>query len=207
MTDTPENIDVPVTFFMDYQCPFSYLGHMRLKRLKERYPLEIHVRYIETQPSNGAGEIVPAVNDNAQSHWLENVERVEKLCAEEDVPFQRPGFVTNTRRACLLGIACTDHHPDRFEALYDALFKSYFVYGQNIGQEKVLVDLLEALNLKDLSEVAWSTPKYFQALLRHVEKAQRLELEGIPSLRVSRRVFTGADAVALLEKAMSEGHA
>ena len=56
MSNLPE---IQITVFSDYICPFCYVGHHRLMRLKDSYDLKINWCFIEIHPETSAlGEAV-----------------------------------------------------------------------------------------------------------------------------------------------------
>ena len=51
MSEKPELL---VTVYSDYICPFCYIGHVRLARLRDQYELKVNWRFIEIHPETPA---------------------------------------------------------------------------------------------------------------------------------------------------------
>jgi predicted DsbA family dithiol-disulfide isomerase len=190
--------EIPVSLFFDYSCPFCYVGSLRLLGLRERYPLRIRWRLIESQSGN------PANGRPLAEREIEQRQGAVEMAAEDGFTLALPTFSPNTRRALLLAQACLDHHPDRFEALHLALFRAYLEEGRNLGDPEVLRQQAEAEHVADLLPAAWENPRYIAGLLRHVEAAQALELTAVPTLAVGPRAFPGAVSLDVLEQALQE---
>jgi predicted DsbA family dithiol-disulfide isomerase len=198
-----EQVAVPVSIFFDYICPFSYVASVRLERLGTRYPIAFHWRFIETQPNASRhGEPLPAPDQADQ--WAQTQQTLEAICRDEQIPLAAQRFTTNSRRALLLAQAVLNQCPERFMAFHAALFAAYFVEQRNIGDPEVLTAIARAHGVDALCERAWATPEYFEKLLEHVEAAQQLGVQSVPTLVLAERAFSGAAAVETLEQALAQ---
>ena len=76
MVSLPE---LKVTVYSDYICPFCYVGHHRLQRLRDNYNLKINWCFLEIHPETSAqGEPIDSL-EYPSEQWqlmLENLERV-----------------------------------------------------------------------------------------------------------------------------------
>ncbi len=189
---------IPVTLFFDYNCPWCYVASGRLLRLQHRYHLDVLWRFIETRPS------VPDDGSEPSPTQLRPDPALQRLLQEEELPWDPPGIVANTRRAILLAQATRLQRPARFTALHQRLFMAGFAEGRNIGDPAVLRNLALELDLDALLHTAWETPAAMQVLLSHVEEAQRLGLQEVPTIVVAGRAFGGVAAVNLLEQALKQ---
>ncbi|MCC5857382.1 MAG: DsbA family protein [Ectothiorhodospiraceae bacterium] len=189
---------IPVSLFFDYNCPWCYLASGRLGRLRRHYHLDVLWRFIETRPS------VPAGGAEAPPSLRRPDPALRRLLEEEKLPWQPAGIVANTRRAILLAQTTLLQQPSRFIALHERLFLAGFAEGRNIGDPATLRDLADELDLNALLHTAWETPAAMQVLLSHVEEAQRLGLQEVPTIVVAGRAFAGVTAVDLLEQALMQ---
>lgn len=206
-----EDVRVPVALYFDYICPFCYVADARLSRVRERYPLAVQYRFIEIHPDNPPeGRPVEELGYPPAQRQAMN-ENLQRMVAEEDLPFAERTFTTNSRRALLLAQAVFEERPEAFLALHRALFHAYFAEQRNIGDPAVLRALAEEHGVTDLAERAWTEQRFLARLLEHVEAAQKLGLTGVPTLVVDDRPFTGAVSVETLEQALEQhrkaGHA
>lgn len=189
-------VRVPIEFYLDYNCPFSYVASERLARLGERHPVAIHHRFIEVQPD------APASPQRADAG--EPDPALLALIREDDLAFTPDYPVTNSRRVLLLAEAVLDNRPAAFPALHRDLFRRHFAEATDIGDAAVLRSLAAEHGVGDLVTPAWETPTYLQRLLGHVEAAAGSGVGGVPALVVGERVFTGAAAVSTLAQALDQ---
>lgn len=197
-------VPIPVGFFFDYICPFCYIGSIRLLRVGDRYPLHIRWRFIEIHPDNPSKGRPLSELGYPPAQWAQMQANIEQMVREDNIPMAPRTFTTNSRRAMLLAQAALDRRPDRFPALHQAIFEAYFVEGLNIGDPEVLTALARTHDVEGLLDQAWHGPEYFAKLLKHVEAAQALGLNGVPALQVGGRVFSGAVSVDTLERALEQ---
>ena len=61
--------ELKVTVFSDYICPFCYVGHHRLMRLRDSYDLKINWCFIEIHPENSAAGEPVADLDYPSDFW------------------------------------------------------------------------------------------------------------------------------------------
>jgi predicted DsbA family dithiol-disulfide isomerase len=200
-------VAIPVAFFFDYICPFCYIGSVRLLRLGERFPLQIRWRFVEIHPDNPSKGRPLSELGYPPAQWRQMQENIEQMTREDGIPMAPRSFTTNSRRALLLAQAVLDRRPQRFPALHQAIFDAYFVDGRNIGDPEVLADLARQHEVDDLLDAAWHGPEFFGKLLKHVEAAQALQLNGVPALKVGNRVFSGAVSVQTLAQALEQAAA
>lgn len=197
-------INVPVSLFFDYICPFCYVGSVRLERLAARHPLNIRWRFIEIHPDNPAVGRPLSELGYEPTRWAAMQQTLKEMVDAEGIPMAERSFTTNSRRALLLAQATLDQRPKSFLPLHRRLFRAYFVEQLNIGDPEVLKALARELGVDDLVDEAWSSPKYLGMLLKHVEKAQALEVTGVPALEVGGRTFAGAVSMETLERALQQ---
>lgn len=196
------SVAVPVSYFLDYICPFCYIGSVRLLRVGERFPLRIRWRFLEIHPDNPAQGRPLSELGYPPAQWARMQANIDRMVAEDGIPLSPRSFTTNSRRALLLAQAVLDRRPERFLPLHQAIFAAYFVDGRNIGAPEVLTELAQQHGVDDLIAAAWGGPEFLGKLLQHVEAAQALQLSGVPALQVSGRVFSGAVSIQTLEQAL-----
>ena len=95
-----ENVaELRVTVFSDYICPFCYVGHHRLMRLRDNYDLRINWCFIEIHPETSAeGEPVASL-DYPSEQWNQLMQNLEIVAREEGIPIAEHTFTTNSRDA------------------------------------------------------------------------------------------------------------
>lgn len=200
---TPPQIQV--TVFSDYICPFCYVGHHRLMRLKDQYDLRINWCFLEIHPENSAkGEPVTEL-DYSSEYWNELMKNLERVAAEENIPLGKHTFTTNSRDALLLGEAAKQCGRDVFYALHEKIFTSFFVDKKNIGDRNILCSIARDCGLDDNTiESAWSNTAHQQRLQENFNQARQHKIKSVPSFVFGQRVLTGVVDESVLREAAAE---
>ena len=86
------------------------------------------------------------------------------------------------------------------EAIHDALFRSYFVDGKNIGDPEVLVELAKSVGLSaDEAREVIDTRSHKAAVDADWEKSREYGVTGVPTYVVGDRGVVGAQPYETLE--------
>ncbi len=126
-------------------------------------------------------------------------DRLRQRFAEEGLPLGDLDRVYNTRLAQELG-KWADTQPNG-EALHEAVFRAYFVDGENIGDAATLVRLAGTVGLdrgaaaEVLRNRAWS-----DAVDEDWDRAKALRLGGVPAFLAAGRGVVGAQPLVVLEE-------
>src|SRR3954468_3613045 len=128
-----------VTVWSDYLCPWCYLGLDREQQLEDMgidvvmRPFELH-REI---PIGGR-----ELRDGGRTAAV--FDHVGRECEAVGLPFTRPTRSPNTRAV----LAAAEHvrrmQPDVFPALHRALFAAHFAEGRDLGDPKVVDEVIAA---------------------------------------------------------------
>ena len=189
MTALPE---LKVTVYSDYICPFCYLGHHRLQKLKDSYELKINWCFLEIHPELSAqGDDIEAL-DYSSEHWQQLLTNLRRIAEEEGVTLNEPAFITNSRDALLLAEAGKQCGREIFYRLHEALFAAYFVDGRNIGSRDVLRDIAAGSGVDNhIIESAWTDDAFAQRLSDNYHSARQHDIESVPAFVFGNRVING----------------
>lgn len=125
--------------------------------------------------------------------------RMKGLMDSEGLPYERRTHTYNSRLAQELA-KWADSQPG-FEAIHDALYKAYFVRGQNIGDAKVLVGVAESVGLSPEEARAVLAERTFkEAVDADWERARRSGITGVPSFAAGENKVIGAQPYDVLVK-------
>ena len=197
--------ELKVTVFSDYICPFCYVGHHRLMRLKDSYDLKINWCFLEIHPENSAkGEPVASL-DYPSEFWNQLMANLKRVAAEEAIPLSEHTFTTNSKDALLLGEAAKTCGRDTFYKLHEALFSAFFVDDRNIGDRDILRKIAHSCGIDDqVIDAAWNDATYQQRLLQNFSAARKHEIQSVPSFVFGERVLTGVVSEAVMRAAAEE---
>ena len=206
MTDEPE---LRVSVLSDYVCPFCFIGHHRLQRLREDYDLKINWCLVEIHPETPAsGNLVSALNYTPE-HWQLLIDSLRLLAREEQLQLAEITRVSNSRRALLLAEACKSLGAERFYPLHNRLFEAHFVDAADIGDPQLLRDIARQCNIPDaLVEQAWADPlvdgpadQVPAALQPYLEFAASIQARSVPTYVFGKELLTGVVDIDTLRQA------
>lgn len=184
--------ELKITIFSDYICPFCYVGHHRLQRLRDSYDLKINWCFVEIHPETSAeGDPIDSLQYSSEQ-WQQMITNLERIAKEENIPLSKLSFITNSKDALLLSEATKQCGTDIFYDLHEKLFTAYFVDGENIGDREVLRKIASSCGIHNkIIESAWSDEKYPQRLLENFNAARKHNIQSVPSFVFGERVLFG----------------
>lgn len=202
MSNLPE---LQVTVFSDYICPFCYVGHHRLMRLKDSYDIKINWCLLEIHPENSEqGEPVTSL-DYSSNQWDQLVQNLMRVAEEENIPLSELTFTTNSKNALLLAEHCKQLGHDTFYALHEKLFTSYFVEQKNIGDKNILREIAREVDIDEATaELAWDDGPQHQRLLQNTQAAHQYKIQSVPSFIFGEHILTGVVSEAVMRDAAAE---
>ena len=202
MANLPE---IKVTVYSDYICPFCYVGHHRLMRLKDSYDLKINWCFLEIHPENSAqGEPVTDL-DYSSEFWDELMTNLKRVAEEDNIPLAEHTFTTNSRDASLLSEASKQLGGKTFYQLHEKLFTAFFVEKKNIGDKDVLRNIARECGINDHTiDTAWTEDRYQQRLLENLRNAKQHKIQSVPCFVFGERILTGVVDEAIMRNAAAD---
>ena len=139
--------ELNITVYSDYICPFCYVGHHRLQRLRDSYELKINWCFLEIHPETSVtGDAIESL-DYPSEQWQKMLDYLQRMAKEEDIPLAKLTFITNSKDALLLSEAAKQCGRETFYQLHEKLFSAYFVDSKNIADRDILRELAESCGL------------------------------------------------------------
>ena len=202
MVNLPE---LKITVFSDYICPFCYVGHHRLMRLRDEYDLKINWCFIEIHPETSPeGEPVASL-EYPSEQWNQLMQNLEAVAKEEGIAMAEHSFTTNSKDALLLSEAVKEQGREKFYALHEKLFTAFFVDSRNIGDRNILRELATECGIgSDVIERAWQDKKYQQRILSNYHAAREHEIQAVPSFIFGERKLTGVVTEDVMRSAAND---
>ena len=202
MASLPE---LRITVYSDYICPFCYVGHHRLQRLRDSYDLKINWCFLEIHPETSAeGEPIDSLQYPSEQ-WQKMLSNLERIADEENIPLAKLTFITNSKDALLLSEAAKKCGREIFYALHEKLFNAYFVDQKNIGDRNILKEIALSCGIdKEITESAWTDPLYQTRLLNNFSSARTHNIQSVPSFVFGDKVLTGVVAESTFRETASK---
>lgn len=184
---------VYVTAFMDYVCPFCFIGDLRLERLREEFALRVNWRLVEIHPETPEqGQPVGELGYGPEQ-WRAMMANLDSMAAAEGITLAARERAANSHYALLLAEAAKDDGAEAFYPLHRRLFRAYFVEGRDIGDRDTLTELAREAGLADSTrERAWTEPDYADRLQANLAAARRAGVTGTPTFLIGDRRLAGA---------------
>ncbi|MEE8481735.1 MAG: DsbA family oxidoreductase [Acidiferrobacterales bacterium] len=199
MSPKPELL---VTVYSDYICPFCYIGHVRLARLRDQYELKVNWRFIEIHPETPSeGQSVEKLGYEPEQ-WQLMMDNLQRMASEDGISFGDHRITTNSHKALLLAEAAKEEGREIFYKLNENLYQAYFVDGKNIGDVVVLETIAKKSGVnKETIRLAWQGGKYEEVLNKNLLNAVALNVTGTPTFFFGKNKLTGAVPEAALRDA------
>ncbi len=197
--------ELQVTVYSDYICPFCYLGHHRLQRLRDSYDLKINWCFLEIHPETSAdGEPIDSL-EYPSEQWQMMLENLERIAQEENIPLSKFNFITNSKDALLLSEAAKQCGREIFYTLHEKLFEAYFVDGKNIGDRNILKTIASSCGIdNETIEASWTDSNLNKRLMNNFNTARAHNIQSVPSFIFGERALTGVVAEATFREAAAQ---
>ncbi len=194
--------ELKITVYSDYICPFCYVGHHRLQRLRDSYDLKINWCFLEIHPETAVtGEPIDSL-DYPSEQWQQMMENLQRVAKEENISLSRLSFITNSKDALLLSEVAKHCGRKIFYKLHEKLFHAYFVDSKNIADKTVLEEIAKSCGIeKAIIDTAWTDEKHQKRLLDNFQSARQHQIQSVPSFVFGDRVLTGVVAEATFRDA------
>lgn len=169
--------------------------------MKEQYDINIVWTHFPLHPETPADGV--SLEELFAGRSKADVEarqaRMKGLMAEEGLPYGERTHTYNSRLAQELG-KWADTQPQG-DVFHDAMFRAYFVAGQNIGDIDTLVQIAASVGLSANEARAVLTERRFKAEIdTDWQRSRDYGITGVPTFVAGGRGVVGAQPYATLER-------
>ncbi len=196
----------PIDFYFDFSSPYGYFASTRIEALAARYgrtvnwhPVLLGVVFKTT----GAAPL-PLVPLKGEYALLD----FERSARYHGIDYQRPAdFPLSTQAPARAMLWLKKHHGDvQAVAFCKAVYRAYFVDGQNISRPEVLAPIAEAIGIAGQELVDGSNNNLIKEQLKtEIEIAMTRGVFGSPFMIVDDEPFWGFDRFEQLEAFLKNG--
>lgn len=204
--------ELKISVISDYICPFCFIGHRRLNKLRDEFDLKINWCLVEIHPDTPLEGQPVTLLDYSADAWNSLVTSLKRLAQEENLTLSEYTTCANSRKALLLAEQAKSLGAEFFYPLHERLFEAYFVEGLNIGDEQVLRTIATECDIPDaVISDAWNIPHANgpadstpQPLLPYLQYAGAIQASSVPTIVIGKEIFTGVvDKNMLLQAAQN----
>jgi len=129
------------------------------------------------------------------------IAHLKQVASRLGLPFGDRKMTYNSRLAQELGKWAESR--DKGHEFHNAMFRTYFVDGHNIGKADVLIEVAESINLngKDAHKIIQGRT-YKEAVNSDWKRSYELKVSAVPTFLFNHQVLVGAQKYESLEKLM-----
>jgi predicted DsbA family dithiol-disulfide isomerase len=194
---------VEVKVFTDFACPFCYVGHKMIEKirddLKDNVEVIIKPYFMEIHPEvDGAGWETSRIKTNQQYEVINR--SLELLGSPYGIEPKLGDHMASSRKAIILRAYIASEFPEKLSAYDEAVFDTYTVKLRNIGRDEVLQSILDEIGAE--TEVAAGLSNTMANIRFELDRASAMEnyINETPTFIIgSKRVSGAVEKEALIE--------
>lgn len=165
-----------ILVWSDYVCPFCYLALPVLRRVTEELDVDVSWRAFELRPE-------PQPMLDPDSDYLVNIweTAVYPMAEERGMVLRLPPVQPRSRLAAMT--ATFARSAGGFDTVHEALFRSFFEEGLDIGDRSVLLDIATLAGLDSAAlHKALDDPGLDARIRAEEDQAGRIGIGGVPAM-------------------------
>ncbi|POF38852.1 disulfide bond formation protein DsbA [Pseudomonas laurylsulfativorans] len=192
-----------VEFLFDLGSPTTYLAYTQLPAICEQTDSQlIYIPILLGGVFKATGNASPATIPAKGRHMILDLDRYARRYG---VPLKfNPHFPINTLMLMRAATGIQLHHPERFIAFIDCLFRALWVDGRNLNDPATVAAVLSDNGFDPNEVLALTADETVKATLKdNTEKAVQRGVFGVPSMFVDNQLYFGQDRLDFVLEALS----
>ena len=192
-----------VTVYSDYICPFCFIGKDRVERLEKEFDVDVEWKGFEIHPETPEkGSTIEEMGFNKDYIKMAQT-NVTRLAAESGLEIKSLNKLSNSRLALEISEYAKDK--GKFKEFYEAIFRAYWVDGEDIGDRKFLLKTAESSGM-DIEEIKKyiDSGKGQERLEEVLLETKKLGITGVPTFIIGDKMIVGAQPYEVIKKAVEE---
>lgn len=170
-------MNIKLTIYSDYMCPWCYVGQGPVERLKTEYPVEVDWRpfYLRPDTPPEGMDLPEYIRERAAA----TTSRLQHMARAYDMDFVHVQRLFNTRRAH----EATEYAREqgKLEAFHKIVFHKVYGLGQDISTWEVLRAAAGEAGLDpDALQSAVEAGQYTALVHEQITQAHSLGISGVP---------------------------
>lgn len=202
-----------IEVWSDYVCPFCYIGKRRLENALQTTGLDAHAnvsyKAYQLDPSTPVDSNKPMVDSLAQKYGVDMVqakgmlENVAEQAKTVDLEYNINGMKeVNTFKAHRLAKLAEEEGLG--EQATERLLHGYFVAGEAIGDDAVLLEVAKELGMnQDRVQEVLQSDEFTNDVNTDIAQAGQIGVQGVPFFVINRKyAISGAQPAEAFEEAL-----
>lgn len=192
MNSVPLRVDI----WSDFVCPFCFIGALRLEQLAAQRPLDLHWHAFQLRPAGA-----PPMDAAKRSMIAEHTPKLTEQMREEfGLAIERGPLDIDTRAAHRLFAAA--HDAGKGAEMHDALFRAYWLHGQDISDANVLSAIAEQEGFDGAAAISGSDADSELSVATDIAQAAQYGFHGVPAIVFGQRYYvSGAQPLNVFAQA------
>nr|WP_222439405.1 DsbA family oxidoreductase [Sporosarcina sp. BP05] len=206
---------VKIEIWSDYVCPFCYIGKRRLEEALEQTGLgekaEVVFKAFELDPNSPAVSDT-LIKDSLAKKYGMSVEEAKKMTDNVVDQAKTVGLnynfdvmtPANTFNAHRLAKLAEQEGFDK--TVSESLLKAYFIDGEKIGTEDVLLRIAEEAGIsRDRAKAVLDSDEFADDVRMDIAEAQQIGVKGVPFFVINRKyAISGAQPAEAFANALRQ---
>ena len=190
--------------YSDYVCPWCYLGDSRTKKLKENYNILVRFVHFPLHPETPKeGKLLEELFRCGPEDVEAKNTHMKNLMTAEGLQYNTRRYTYNSRLA--QEIAKWAEIKMNSGIIHNKFFEAYFVYGRNIGDIEVIIDIIKTIGLcEEEARTVIAERSYKNAIDSDWAKSNNLGVSGVPTYVSNGQILTGAQPYHFLKELMDQ---
>jgi predicted DsbA family dithiol-disulfide isomerase len=194
---------IKVIVYSDYICPFCYIGFHRIKKLKEKFNLDVEWQPFELHPEIPKEGLVIDKMPLPRDYLEMALANVKRLADEDGLELKFSDKWPNSRLA--LFISEFARSKGKFDEFHILVLDAFWKEGKDIGDLSLLLNLAESIGLdkeKILKYIESDEP--LTKLREALTKLSGYGISGVPTFFIGDRIVVGAQPYEVFEQVIKE---
>ena len=179
-----------IKVFTDYACPFCYIGYKLTERVTKELGIEAEYYFSEIHPEVSVGGC--PTGDIVHGNLERFNEHIAKLATPYGIFPQLGDKISNSKKAIILRGYVLDKHLSKIKDFDEAVYKAYLVDNLDIGDEKILYNILLSIGIEEEITVALSNTMANIKFEMDRSSAKENYVDSIPTFVIDGRRLVGA---------------
>lgn len=198
MTVSPLRVDI----WSDFVCPFCFIGALRLEQLAAQRPLDLHWHAFQLRPAGA-----PPMDAAKRKMIAEHTPKLAAQMREEfGIDIDRGPLDINTRAAHRLFAAA--NAAGKGAEVHDALFRAYWLHGQDISDPNVLSAISAKLGWDGAAAIAGDDAVSEPSVASDIAQAAKYGFHAVPAIVFGQKYYvSGAQPLAVFAQTAEQAAA